>query len=259
MRRRLVLSLITLAGCVERSPTVPPPPPTPPPPAVAPPPAPGLSVRAGQLWLTTETGEEKSGRGLIGTSLELDEYSVRIDDVQTDVRSGRTLLTVKAIARDGTESEYCTPDPDGARLAMALEQTNGQIDLLCSSGAFVKCARWGYPPGTPKSDPIKQQLHDACVRMVRADYGGDGSTHTRDGTVIAFCDLRGVNPCKEDLLPIEAAWAPTGAVCVAKPRVPSLISLKALATKYPQLVTGSSCTRSRLARDERVLLFSHVP
>jgi hypothetical protein len=34
--------------------------------------------------------------------------------------------------------------------------------------------------------------------MARADYGGDGRSHTRNGTMIYFCDRFGVVRCEGD-------------------------------------------------------------
>ncbi len=37
-----------------------------------------------------------------------------------------------------------------------------------------------------------QDYHQVCVRMVHADYCGDGTSHTHDGTLINFYDRLGV-------------------------------------------------------------------
>ena len=36
--------------------------------------------------------------------------------------------------------------------------------------------------------PTRELLHEACVRMVRADYCGDGRSHTVDGMAIDVWD-----------------------------------------------------------------------
>ena len=104
-------------------------------------------------------------------------------------------------------------------------------------------------------------LHQACVRMVRADYGGTGATATRDGTRIAFCDRAGVHPCG-DRDRLEAAWSPIGAICVARPRIPELITLEQLAERYPRLsghLGGDACTVAVASQDQRSVLFSFFP
>jgi hypothetical protein len=136
------------------------------------------------------------------------------------------------------------------------------VQLVCSSGAIGKCIRWGYAPWKRSSrGGSPGALHDACVRMIRADYGGDGATATRDGTRIAFCDLDGVRRCTRTERDFEAAWSRHGAVCVAQARVPELVSLEAVAQRYPRLAAhlGPSCTFGAGVADERVVLFSWVP
>jgi hypothetical protein len=97
--------------------------------------------------------------------------------------------------------------------------------------------------------------------MVRADYGGDGATATRDGTRIAFCDLAGVHPCTDGVRNIEAAWSSAGAACVAQPRIPDLMTLEELAHSYPHVAghLGPDCTIGAGAADADVMLFSWVP
>ena len=97
--------------------------------------------------------------------------------------------------------------------------------------------------------------------MVRADYGGDGVSETRDGTRIAYCDLAGVHPCNGKERDLEAAWSSTGAICVARPRIPDLITLEDLARRYPQLAgrLGPGCGFATGSADPRVVLFSWFP
>jgi hypothetical protein len=96
--------------------------------------------------------------------------------------------------------------------------------------------------------------------MTRADYGGDGSTFTRDGTLIEMCDRYGIQTCDWDLpIPFEAAWGVDGAVCVARPRIAELATIEGLATQYPQLagrLGPTACTRETAERDPAALLFN---
>ena len=104
-------------------------------------------------------------------------------------------------------------------------------------------------------------LHEACIRMVRADYGGTGATATRDGTRIAFCDRSGVHRCPARGR-LEAAWSPSGATCVAAPRIAELATLDQLAERYPRLIGHlgrEACTMATAAVDGRTLLFSLFP
>lgn len=55
-------------------------------------------------------------------------------------------------------------------------------------GGIAKCVDMGYKPWTSAAD----ELHQACVRMVRADFCGDGVPFTVDGTAIDVQDWTGV-------------------------------------------------------------------
>ena len=68
---------------------------------------------------------------------------------------------------------------------------------------------------------LLQPYHAACVRMVRADYCGDGRPHTVDGTWIDIWDGLGIQTRDErDGHPevFEAAWSPGGAAYLHTPR-----------------------------------------
>ena len=162
---------------------------------------------------------------------------------------------------DGTRSEFCTPDGAGESLGFPVPDDKGGFELTCTSGAIGKCVRWGYrfweeKPGGP---PL-HALHQACIHMTRADYGGDGSTFTRDGTIIYMCDRFGVRPCVENApMQFEAAWGVDGAVCVARPRVAEITTLEALAEKYPGLAShlgANACSEESAIRDPAALLFN---
>jgi hypothetical protein len=95
--------------------------------------------------------------------------------------------------------------------------------------------------------------------MVRADYGGDGQTATRDGEPVAACDPSGVIPCPDGAR-IEAAWSPDGATCVARARVPEIADLDDLASRYPRLAMrlGPPCTTEAARADPRAVLYSLI-
>ena len=54
--------------------------------------------------------------------------------------------------------------------------------------------------------------HQACTRMLRADYCGDGTPHTVDGTLINIYDGIGIQRDTDDWA-FEAEWTTTGARC----------------------------------------------
>jgi hypothetical protein len=85
-------------------------------------------------------------------------------------------------------------------------------------------------------------LYDTCVRMVRADYCGDGRSFTRDGTVIGYRDSAGLATLTaEDIatesLAFEAVWGPGGAICLARPRLDDVDSIASIAASCPALAS----------------------
>jgi hypothetical protein len=98
----------------------------------------------------------------------------------------------------------------------------------CARGVIAECARdWGYKPwktldSAAHGDVSLLPLHLACVRAARADYCGDGISHTRNGTLIDIADRYGFNvhvhiPGFQD----ESAFGPDTALWVRAPRWPT--------------------------------------
>ena len=66
--------------------------------------------------------------------------------------------------------EHCWPHRDD------------RFSVTCTSGVIGKCVRAGYKPWKTAADGRPMwDYHQACTRLIRADYCGDGRTHTRDG------------------------------------------------------------------------------
>jgi ADYC domain-containing protein len=226
-----------------------------------------LSADGTEFILTSTSGRKIRSADLVGKTVMMDIGSgdalVTIRDVELDRRAvnGEVLLhRLVFFGKSGKAADVCDRDPDGRRLAFPVPDGNGGYDLTCTSGAIGKCVRWGYRPWEQKADgPPLRDLHKACVLMTRADYGGDGTTSTRDGTRIYLCDRFGVVPCSVGGGPLafEAAWGPDRAVCVARPRIPEKISLDQIAARYPDLAPRlgpESCTQDSALRDPEVLL-----
>ncbi len=108
----------------------------------------------------------------------------------------------------------------------AHQQVQGKLTLACENGVISKCIGWGYKPWASHDGQSLAPLHQACTRMARADYCGNGISHTQPGTTIDMYDSLGVqlpttkpsqawNPARASF---EAAWAPEGATCLARTR-----------------------------------------
>jgi hypothetical protein len=208
------------------------------------------------------------------------------------------LHSLSVEAPDGSREPLCQAGPDGRRQAIPVRGRFSVIDgrfgggeagafeLACTGGAMGKCIRFGYHPWqtrawpalalyrqavneraaneralqqqTDPSSPSYLTLYNACLRMVRADYGGDGSGTTRNGMRIELYDARGIEvPVNDPRMAFEAGWTDAGAVCVNHPRVAENVTLADIAARWPRLAgkTGAICTEE-FARSLGALLYS---
>ena len=134
----------------------------------------------------------------------------------------------------------------------------GGWTYACPSGVIAKCVRsWGYKPWKTLPSPTcgevsLQPLHQACTRAARADYCGDGSSHTRDGTLVDMFDTCGLN-VHEDAPGFheESAFAEGGALQVSVPRWPT-------ATRTDTGWRFATCERPRQAQRGLTPALIHV-
>ncbi|WP_257448436.1 ADYC domain-containing protein [Archangium lipolyticum] len=125
-----------------------------------------------------------------------------------------------------------TPDPRALAVSGvwdaggAHQAVEGKLTLACENGAITKCISWGYKPWASHDGHSLAELHQACTRMARADYCGNGLSHTRQDTPIDMYDRLGVlAPTTErsaawdpERASFEATWAADGASCLARTR-----------------------------------------
>jgi hypothetical protein len=228
----------------------------------------GLTVDGTEFVLTIGDGRILRSADLVGATLKVRSgtqiINLTIQGVEEDpeAKGGKVVLHHFLVQdENGTAAELCTPDATGRSRGFPAPDGRGGFDLTCISGVVAKCIRWGYrfweeQPGGP---PLRS-LHHACVRMARADYGGDGQAATRDGTMIDLYDRFGIQtPERLPSMTFEAAWGVEGAVCVAHPRIPENISLEQIAERYPRLTSQlgpSACTEEAAMRNPAALLFN---
>jgi hypothetical protein len=157
------------------------------------------------------------------------------DPIYDPTHTGGTLLYTLAQNVDNTGSwqPACPVDSDGRRVAIPLTGTwddRGSrlastllFTLGCTTAVIAKCYRWGYRPWVAGYGNLVV-THWTCTRVARADYCGDGVSHTQDGTVINVWDNLGApGPilAKGSTPPgmtFEAAWDQNGAVCLSHAR-----------------------------------------
>jgi hypothetical protein len=212
---------------------------------------------------TFADGRVLRSRDLVGARLTMAvdgrAVRIRIDAVERDpdTRAGEIWLhTFSTQGPDGTWRNICEAGPDGRRQGFPLAgrvrpgdatldpAEPGTLDITCTGGARGKCVRFGYLPwGEGGLD-----RYNACVRMVRADYCGDGRGTTRDGMPIDTYDDRGIQkPDNDPAHAFEAGWTAAGAVCVRHVRVQENVSLDRLVATCPRLKdrVGETCTEDK--------------
>ncbi len=103
---------------------------------------------------------------------------------------------------------------------------NNKFTPACFGSALAKCVLWGYAPWAEVKECsdghcVSQKVsdwHQACTRMVRADYCGNGVPHTRNGTPIDPWDNLGIQVRSPELWEVEAEWGVDGAQCIRHTR-----------------------------------------
>lgn len=105
------------------------------------------------------------------------------------------------------------------------------FSFACRGSSIAKCMEAGYKPWTDPNSKrgqirnrgesgLERPNHlQACVRMLRADYCGDGTSHTVNGRVVEFWDTMGLHRKADNDFTFEAAWTPDGVRAFDYPRV----------------------------------------
>jgi len=201
---------------------------------------------------------------------------LRIDSVERDTRDPAGEIMLYSLSEQDPESgewrNACLPDPDGRRLGLPLpgrftangdyEPAPGKLLITCTGGAEGKCVRFGYKPWgrTPDGTPLLA-YYRACVRLVRADYAGDGRGATRNGQPIDIYDAVGVQaPGDDPAYEFEAGFDAKGAVCVRHVRVKENATLAGIEAANPRLAgrVGDACEEAS-ARAYGAILFVRSP
>ena len=210
----------------------------------------GTSLQGTSLQGTSLQGTSLQGTSLQGTSLDGSQTSLPVGTVLSSNRDPSLQLRIAAVKTDWQDpsgeitlysitawdakaaawKEVCAADPWGERWAIAVagrwdESGTHQPDpagftFACTSGVIAKCVRWGYKPWKTLNGTDLAPYHQACTRMARADYCGDGTAHTVNGTLIDLYDTLGIQARTPDVTDMffEGTWTPDGAYCLGKVR-----------------------------------------
>ncbi|MCX5512313.1 hypothetical protein C3941_09615 [Kaistia algarum] len=216
-----------------------------------------VGIEGTKFVVTLSDGRTLGSPDLVGAVLSVDNGAagaerIRIASVaEIATPSGPILLHDLEIEKNGSWQPACEPDPRGRRLGFPISgRSTGKgsfdpaasgFEIACTSGAFGKCLLFGYHPWKNSASVPMERLYRSCIRMVRADYCGDGRSWTRNGMTIDIFDRFGVQ--KADNPPnmtLEAAWSPNGAVCIHHARVPSVGTLDAILEACPRLAARAA-------------------
>lgn len=221
----------------------------------------GSSILGSSLGVTLVDGRSLAGRRVIGTelmSVDVDGalQMVRIDDVRRSESGDQDLLHYEVSVKDGsTWQPLCGDQPaialpgtwdlqPGARGAAGWRDETGFF-FACADSSVAKCYEMGFKPWKfqMEGDTVLN-LHEACVRALRADFGGTGAAGTTNGVeVVLSTDRQAQTPPG---FVLEAAWSVDGARCRLRERVEGM---------NPDLQAVPLCDEARL-EDARNLLYS---
>lgn len=158
-----------------------------------------------------------------GASLGIDTYALygALDAAWEPMFVDDAGMEVMAIALAG---EWNTADDAIGTYRGGAWSDDGRITFAARGHALAKCVEFGYKPWNAGGG----DLHRSCVRMVRADFCGDGNSWTHDGTMLNIYDRSGIQ-ARETSRPyaddntyrwqFEAEWSPYGAICVDAYRI----------------------------------------
>jgi hypothetical protein len=223
---------------------------------------------------TLATGKKTTvlkGKDLKGTQLSaFDEQgrklNFQIKDVELDPKDAQKETYLYTVFYQDTANyqwkNLCQPDAENIAKAISLSgswdekgthiESQELFTFACTNGALAKCVRLGYKPWKKIQGKSLGNYHQACTRMIRADYCGNGNSHTKDGTPVDVYDVLDIQkPTSNNSMAFEAAWEPGGATCINRLRWDD--SLSAIQKECPEklkniLNKSATCSTAQIAR-----------
>ncbi len=142
-------------------------------------------------------------------------YYDPVGDVHLNVCPGQDMDQTSVVFLNGEVYDLAQPGPAAASVVQDA------ATLGCRGHALAKMKLLGYDPDSPARATTAEE-RVATLRMVTADYCGDGSSHTQFGTKIDWSDALGhvaFDPATMSSV-VEAEWTEWGADCFNEPRIP---------------------------------------
>ena len=204
-----------------------------------------FEVEGARIVARDTSGAALELEDLIGTTFRLGDaatgvYMLRVDDALPDDGNPALDLYEVSVRTPGSDrfEPLCAADPEGRTTAVAVpgfwnedgtfvRGAPGQFEFACTAGAQGKCVRFGYPPwASAPNGASLAPYHAACVRMVRADYCGDGTPHTVPGVTIEMFDSAGIHSAPRPRLRRLRDAVGTGRGRVPRARPPPGVSAR---------------------------------
>jgi hypothetical protein len=186
----------------------------------------GISMNGISMNGISMNGISMNGTALDGATLTAvlssgETAALRIDDAAALAGDNADVMAYAvSMSTDAGWVPLCGYESDGSvRRALTVAgswnlQTGAWSDstdlfgFACRNASIAKCVELGYKSSLGYGDH-----QHACVRMLRADYCGDGTSHTVNGTPINLYDNAGVQADTESWS-VDAEWTPDGARCL---------------------------------------------
>ncbi len=235
-----------------------------------------FALQGTEIVARDSDGAALAPEALVGATFAVSDpatgrYQFRIDRVMSDpdAPGGMPLYEV-SVRTPASErwDQLCAADPYGRTTAIVVPgawaedgrfvpAAAGTFSFACTAGARAKCVLFGYPPwASAPNGGSMAPYHAACVRMVRADYCGDGTPHTVPGITIEMFDRAGVHARPEHGYgAFEALWGTDGALCLTRSRRPEF-PLEDILRRCPRLAAlpASACREADIDRLPGALL-----
>lgn len=219
----------------------------------------GVRVEQTRFRVQKNDGSWASHQELIGAMLVASDdrgikETYRIDSIEpySSPETGEIFFYTFSVRdpQTGNWVNFCMPDRQGRRQGFPISgywdaqgnhvRSENEYSITCTSGTIGKCVLMGYLPWEQTKNGVSLwEYHQACVRMMRADYCGNGKSHTRSGTLVEIYDREEIQvDTSVPGLTFEAAWNEDGAVCLRKTRIPEDYTLDDILKECPEKLTN---------------------
>ncbi len=190
------------------------------------------SVLHGQLRGRHLSGHELHHARFQGNLGNGQQVELRVDAIHPGSGTNRDVWTYRVTYREPTDGRWYPICRDASGRAVDAIAVAGRWDyrqglpgvggakyddpstftFACEGAAIAKCIRYGYKPWASVGGVSLAAHHQACTRLIRADYCGDGTSHTVDGQWVNLFDSLDVQRDTEGWA-LEAEWDTEGARC----------------------------------------------